>query len=513
MRLRAHPLLLVLLLSAAPTASAQDGQNTVLTGFAGVPWGTPLEAVRSALGPPGSERTYGDTTDLTYAARDFMGLQARMWVRTTPREGLIAGGYMTDDRECGTFVRVRDQIMAAHPRLVPTLRQGTGSAETGRSMGRDSLCAGRDFVGVESFRDPHGPGKLVVTSASTPERERPLNVMYLAAWQQDEWPSGGRSADPEAPADRTLAHVGMTTVPPAGFPLFKPVFSEGGLRGYLSESGTRKIEVVVYDPGSSWGPGDVKVRRAMLAVFDPFLRQHAVGEPVLEKHDDSTHLMSSSRSEIERGGRRGRAVARVYVAREGCHVGVAIRVVDLGGGTDPADDPEIAAFLAGAPPRADDCAGRPPAVFREGGIEMTLIPGFERPMQVRLGERGRTFAAHMGTKSVILVFNEPIRGGERWPLARRLAHLRILAVAPAEVFRGSREEIRARNGLAFSEFRGTGTDPARAVRVRVYATMSGPLQTFQITYGEFDSRQISDEQAVTEMFESVRPTPDGQAAP
>jgi hypothetical protein len=253
MRLLRHSLPIILALFIAHPTLAQGGANTVLTGFAGVPWGASQDAVRSALGVPDSVTTQGDTTSLRYLRREFAGMQAaEMWASVTPSQGLVAGGYSISQPQCGTtFNRVRDELATAFPRLVPVGRPMYFSART-RSTNADTVCASGSFSENQLFRDPDGAGMVMVSSAAMQGPPSYLVVIFTSAYRGRALPGDGTRGSRKF----SEAGVEMTVMP--GFAVPRQVQAGSGRRLFSSDNGAASIRVSAFDavPRSErWSPG------------------------------------------------------------------------------------------------------------------------------------------------------------------------------------------------------------------------------------------------------------------
>jgi hypothetical protein len=287
MRPNRHALPIVLALLAVHPALAQAGRNTAVTGFAGVPWGTPLDGVRAALGVPDSASTRGDTASLRYLQRDFAGMRVELWASATPAEGLVMGGYSMPSPQCGTtFDRVRNELLAAHPRLVPVgIPLYLSSAS--RSTNRDTVCASGTFSESQLFRDPDGPGVVMELSAAPPGKPSYLAVVVVGAYRgRTPLPGDGSRGS----ATFRDAGVEMTVMP--GFSLPREVTSGSGRRFFAAQRGAASIRLSIFDPqprSERW-PSERRLQS---------LRELVEG--LAGQHDDGWHGEVQTRGELAYG--------------------------------------------------------------------------------------------------------------------------------------------------------------------------------------------------------------------
>lgn len=170
--------LVVLSVFVTRAAQAQGSRNLVVTEIAGVPWGTPAEGVRSALGEPDSAVVKGDTTELVYLRREVFGLPARMALRTTTALGLYYGAYDFTEPQCGaTYTRLQGEITAAFPRLKRTEPIVISPV---RSNDPAAHCQAATFVMTEFYAEPRGPGKLLLASAKSARNGFTVMLMYFS---------------------------------------------------------------------------------------------------------------------------------------------------------------------------------------------------------------------------------------------------------------------------------------------------------------------------------------------
>lgn len=313
-----------------------------------------------------------------------------------------------------------------------------------------------------------------------------------------------------APED-LLVREGILAAPPPGFPAFERSSSRGagpGFRFYRSRRGTRVILVSVVDPPTSWGGDDAEFRREHFQVAVEAFTGTAVQPPVVTRQDDSLYLVGTARAVLQ--GFQGQAVVRVYVPRTGAPRAVGVQVMDLFGMWDPAEDPEVLAFLDAARPRIDDGRSAAPLTFRQAGVEMALPAGIVVPTEYRgdMPPEARGYYSRSGDRHVmVLTIENTERGSSSWPAERRMRHMEqalnrllpgVRGVAPLPPLEVG--ELGAR------DFPFTRIPPFGAVtgRGRMYTTQSGPHRMVIVLYYETDTGRVRDEMAVLAMFDSVR---------
>lgn len=229
-------LFFIAILLSVQSAHGQASRNTVVSGFAGVPWGATAESARAVLGAPDSLSTRGDTTSWHYG-REFAGMPAAMWLSFTPRDGATSGGYIIRDVQCGAdFVRVNQAVRAAHPGLVADGEAISRSPRTS-STDRDSVCASGHSLHSQTYRDPEGPGAVGVLSNQAPEQPTTVVVIYAPSLASRRASAGG--------VDSRADGVEITLVP--GFPALREVSSRSGSRRFATLSSDREVRLITYE--------------------------------------------------------------------------------------------------------------------------------------------------------------------------------------------------------------------------------------------------------------------------
>lgn len=342
----------------------------------------------------------------------------------------------------------------------------------------------------------------------TPLRRALAALLVLAA-------SPLAAQTPAAAPDPLLAE--RIAVPlPGGFPPFERSPSDTAadwLRYYRTRSGARVIMVGVADAPGSWGGDDAAGReRQFRAAIDAFTAA-AVRPPTVTRHDDPEFLVATARAVME--PYRSNAVVRVFMPRTGAPRAVGVYVMQVIGRADPADEPEVRAFLDGVRVRVDDGRSAAPRAFREAGVEMELPAGIAVPREVRnvdLPDEVRGFYSRSGDRHLmVMVVENPERGASAWPPERRMRHMQRML---NRLLRGVEGEARlpafdTPRGLAARDFPFAQIEPFGAVtgRGRMVTTQSGPHRMAIVLYYETDTGRVADEQAVLAMFDSVRLLP------
>lgn len=156
------------------------------------------------------------------------------------------------------------------------------------------------------------------------------------------------------PAPDLLLAEGIEAPLPPGFPPFERYRGSRvvpGIRTYRSRAGIRMIMVTVVDPPARWRGDDARLRQEHFQVSIEAFTGPAMRPPVITRHDDPQYLVATVRSVVEPYA--SNAVARVYLPRTGAPRAVGIQAMYVWGAADPADDPEVMAFLDAARPRLD----------------------------------------------------------------------------------------------------------------------------------------------------------------
>lgn len=293
----------IALFSVRP-AHAQAARNTVVTGFAGVPWGTTADSARTVLGAPDSLSVSGDTTSWYYR-REFAGMPAKMWLRFTPRGGAETGGYSIQDVQCeADFDRVNEIVRAAHPELVPEGGAVRLSPRT-RSTDRDSVCASGHSLHTQIYRDPEGTGGAAVFLNQAPEQRTSLVVIYAASL-----PSRRRSA--VAGVDSRADGVGISLMP--GFPALREVGRRPGSRWFVTLSSGGEVRLMTYETEPrSQGWSDDRRRSFLDTLVQGFARD---GTSVGTVQAGEQLLYVDFRTHAEGDGGSA-TIGRVYGTREG----------------------------------------------------------------------------------------------------------------------------------------------------------------------------------------------------
>lgn len=321
----------------------------------------------------------------------------------------------------------------------------------------------------------------------------------------------------QAPASPDPLRAEGILVPlPDGFPPFERSPSDSAedwLRYYRSNSGTRVILVGVVDAPGSWGGADaVQRERGFRIAIDAFTAA-AVRPPAVTRHDDPEFLVATARAVMDPF--RSNAVVRVFMPRTGAPRAVGVTVMQVIGRAEPADDPEVRAFLDGIRLAVDDGRSAAPRAFRAAGVEIDLPAGIAVPQPVRnpdLPEEVRGFYSRSGDRHVmVLVIENRERGASAWPPERRMRHMQRML---NRLLRGVDGEsplpaFDAPAGLAARDFPFAQIEPFGAVtgRGRMYTTQSGPHRMAVVLYYETETGRIADERAVLALFDSVRLLP------
>jgi hypothetical protein len=166
-------------------------------------------------------------------------------------------------------------------------------------------------------------------------------------------------------------------------------------------------------------------------------------------------------------------------------------------GKTPGHPPYLIAIFIGdyrgprpeAPPGSE--SSRAARTFSTAGVELTMMPGFPLPREVGRPSGHRLFASQSLGASIALLDDMAKRGGGRR--------------GPAQV----------REGVAYGDAAWTlpGDSLGKAVRGRLYITLAGVFHPVMLSYTEPDPPQASVDQAVMEMFDSLRLTGAGPPAP
>jgi hypothetical protein len=152
-----------------------------------------------------------------------------------------------------------------------------------------------------------------------------------------------------------LLAEGIVAPPPPGFPPFERYRGNRvvpGIRTYRSRTGIRMIMVTVVDPPARWRGDDTRLRQDHFQVSIEAFTGPAIRPPVITRHEDPQYLVATVRAVLEPYA--SNAVARVYLPRTGAPRAVGIQVMNVWGEADPADDPDVMAFLDAARPRVDE---------------------------------------------------------------------------------------------------------------------------------------------------------------
>lgn len=310
----------------------------------------------------------------------------------------------------------------------------------------------------------------------------------------------------QTPSTDPIAAEGIIAPLPRGFSPLAP--ADGGTddprhRGYRSIAGKRIIVVTVADGLVSWGGDDLATRRNVL---EQMAGATANGETErLRRWEDSTHLGSDSRV-ARADGFRG--IARTYVPRTGALRVVRIFVLDEAAAPDPAEDPEILAYLDAARPWPH--LARPVALtFRDSGVQMDLPPGLVMPRRTNEEDESiGMFYSRSGDRHLIVMIDD-IRetGATPWPPEQRLRYHRrtmervfgswgIRVGAP-----GRTEGVLASSDLRFDRLHGRD---AGAGIGRLYSRTTGVNRMIAVLYFEENADEPADEAEILEMLDSLR---------
>jgi hypothetical protein len=313
------------------------------------------------------------------------------------------------------------------------------------------------------------------------------------------------AAQKPAPGAGPAAADGIIAPLPEGFPPLEQVDAGADRRhrGYRSTAGTGLIVITVMDGFVSWGgASDMATRRAIL---EQMAGGSQNGETErLRRWEDSTHLGSDSRVARPDGWR---GIARTYVPRTGPPILIRIFVLKERAEPDPADDPEILAFLDAARPWSH-LLRPPPLTFREMGVEMDLLPGLSMPLRTNDDPGIGMFYSRSGDRHLIVMINEiQETGATLWPPEQRIRyHRRMMENAFGSW--GIEIDGPARTGreLAVTDFRFGrlhGRDEG-AGRGRLYSRTSGTNRAISVLYFEEGDGELADEAEILEMLDSLR---------
>jgi len=160
-------------------------------------------------------------------------------------------------------------------------------------------------------------------------------------------------------------------------------------------------------------------------------------------------------------------------------------------------------------------SARAARTFSVAGVEMTVMPGFAVLREIRRPPGHRLFASQSLGANISLTVFDPARAQQRWSSEQRLRYLEALLDDMVKRGGGRRGPVQVREGLAYGDAAWTipGDSLGKAVRGRVYVALAGVFYPVMLSYTEPDPPQASVEQAVTEMFDSLRLTGAGPPAP
>jgi hypothetical protein len=167
----------------------------------------------------------------------------------------------------------------------------------------------------------------------------------------------------------------------------------------------------------------------------------------------------------------------------------------------------------GAPPPSD--SSRAARTFGTAGVELTMMPGFPLPREVRRPPGHRLLASQYLGASIALTIFDPVREQQRWSSERRLRYLEALLDDMEKRGGGRRGRVQIRDGVAYGDaaWAVEGDSLRRAVRGRVYVALAGVFHTVMLSYTEPDPPQANVDQLLMEMLDSVRLTGAVVAAP
>jgi hypothetical protein len=190
-------------------------------------------------------------------------------------------------------------------------------------------------------------------------------------------------------------------------------------------------------------------------------------------------------------------------------------------GKTPGHPPYLIAIFIGdyrgprpeAPPGSE--SSRAARTFSTAGVELTMMPGFPLPREVGRPSGHRLFASQSLGASIALTVFDPARAQQRWSSEQRLRYLEALLDDMAKRGGGRRGPVQVREGVAYGDAAWTlpGDSLGKAVRGRLYITLAGVFHPVMLSYTEPDPPQASVDQAVMEMFDSLRLTGAAPPAP
>jgi hypothetical protein len=158
----------------------------------------------------------------------------------------------------------------------------------------------------------------------------------------------------------------------------------------------------------------------------------------------------------------------------------------------------------GAAPGSE--SARAARTFSTTGVELTVMPGFPLPREVRRAPGQRFFATYYLRGSIALTIFDPAREQQRWSSERRLRYLEERLGDIEKLHGGRRGQVQTRDGVAYGDAAWAieGDSLGRTVRGRLYVALAGPLYTVLLAYMAPDPPEANVDQALTEMLDSVR---------
>jgi hypothetical protein len=181
-------LLAVLAAVASAPLAAQQGDNTVLTGVEGIPWGATREQVEAKLGAPDSTYARGEKVNLIYWNRSSFGQTVMMDVAIEPAAGMTSAAYLVrrlPAADCvATFDAVVARIMEAHAGLRAEPREllvnGVASTDPAGDCRKFAAPDRTSVMVSRRLLDPAGPGSVFLFSAGQSSRGMMLAIQLMA---------------------------------------------------------------------------------------------------------------------------------------------------------------------------------------------------------------------------------------------------------------------------------------------------------------------------------------------